>query len=126
MASHRTFIAVYIMTDRHRGTLYTGMTSRLWFRVWQHRNGELEGFTKRYGLKRLVWYERRALVTEAIQREKSIKRWPREWKINLIERDNPHWDDLYDQRMNWTPVPPQFDDWPSPPPAPPPPPLSSS
>lgn len=122
MAGRRPFIAVYIMTDRHRGTLYIGVTSNLLKRVWQHREGEFEGFTSRYGLKRLVWIERHGLVTEAIQREKSLKRWPREWKINLIERDNPHWDDLYDEMMNWTPVPPQFDDWPSQPP----PPLSSS
>jgi putative endonuclease len=116
MVGRNAVIATYIMRDRYRGTLYTGVTSQLFHRTWQHRVGEIDGFTKRYGLKRLVWYERRAVMTEAIQREKSIKRWPREWKINLIERDNPHWNDLYDEMMNWTPVPPQFDDWPSPPP----------
>src|SRR5689334_6361809 len=100
MVGRNVVIAVYMFTDRRRGTLYTGVTSRLWHRAWQHVEGEVEGFTKRYGLKRLVWYERRSLMTEAIQREKSIKRWPRQWKINLIERDNPHWDDLYGQMMN--------------------------
>lgn len=95
------------MADKRRGTLYVGVTSRFLTRIVQHREGVHEGFTKTYGLKRLVWFERRESMTGAIQREKSIKRWPREWKINLIERDNPHWDDLYPEIADWTPVPPQ-------------------
>jgi putative endonuclease len=93
MVGKNAAIAVYIMTDKPRGTLYIGVTSQFLVRVSQHRDGVYEGFTKQYGLKRLVWYERRESMVGAIQREKSLKRWPRDWKINLIERDNPHWDD---------------------------------
>jgi putative endonuclease len=96
MVGDDPFIAVYIMTDRTRGTLYIGVTSNLSRRVSEHREGVLPGFTRKYGLKRLVWHERFERMTSAIQREKSLKRWSRQWKINLIERDNPHWDDLYD------------------------------
>ncbi|HEX4712402.1 GIY-YIG nuclease family protein [Phenylobacterium sp.] len=95
MVGRDSFIAVYIMADRMRGTLYIGVTSDLIRRVWEHREGVLPGFTKRYGLKRLVWHESFEDMSNAIQREKSLKRWPRQWKINLIERENPHWDDLY-------------------------------
>jgi putative endonuclease len=95
-----------MMIDRYRGTLYTGVTGQFHSRIIQHREGA-GGFTKRYGLDRLVWYEIRELMTEAIQRETSIKRWPRQWKINLIERDNPRWDDLYEGVFEWTPVPRQ-------------------
>jgi putative endonuclease len=87
--------AVYIMASRTYGTLYTGVTADLERRVAQHRAGEVPGFTRRYGVKRLVWFERHDDIGEAIQRETSIKRWNREWKINLIERSNPHWADLY-------------------------------
>ena len=79
-----------------RGTLYIGVTSQLSRRMWEHRDGVYPGFTKRYGLRRLVWYEPYEDMSIAIQREKSLKRWPRDWKINLIERENPHWSDLYD------------------------------
>ncbi len=103
MVGQDAWIAVYIMTDRQRGTLYIGVTSHLPSRIIQHREGALEGFTKRYGLKRLVWYEEYERITDAIQREKSLKRWPREWKINLIERDNPHWDDLFRGMLDWVP-----------------------
>lgn len=89
------YIAVYIMTDRLRGTLYIGVTNKLSRRIYEHREGLYPGFTQTYGLKRLVWYEPFERMTNAIQREKSLKRWPRDWKINLIERENPHWDDLY-------------------------------
>lgn len=95
MVGRDAFIAVYIVADRMRGTLYIGVTSDLIRRVWEHREGVLPGFTKRYGLKRLVWHESFEDMSNAIQREKSLKRWPRQWKINLIERENPHWDDLY-------------------------------
>ncbi len=107
MVGRDAAIAVYMMADRPRGTIYIGVTSRFLSRIVQHREGTYEGFTKRYGLKRLVWYERYERMTAAIQREKSLKRWPRDWKINLIERDNPHWDDLYPGIAEWTPVPPQ-------------------
>lgn len=100
-------IAVYIMCDRYRGTLYIGVTSQFQTRMIQHRDGLIPGFTKRYGLKRLVWYETHEVMTVAIQRERSLKEWPRQWKINLIERDNPTWDDLYAAVFEWTPVPPQ-------------------
>ena len=79
-----------------RGTLYIGVTSQLSRRMWEHRDGVYPGFTKRYGLRRLVWYEPYEDMSIAIQRENSLKRWPRDWKINLIERENPHWSDLYD------------------------------
>ena len=71
------------------------MTSQLTQRVWQHRAGRVAGFTKTYGLRTLVWYEPWERMVDAIQREKSLKRYPREWKINLIERENPNWEDLY-------------------------------
>lgn len=87
--------AAYIMTSRKHGTLYIGVTSDLIGRVVQHREGLIDGLTKRYGLKRLVWFERHESIAPAIQREKSLKKYRREWKINLIERDNPNWDDLF-------------------------------
>ena len=95
MVGRDAFIAVYLMTDDMRGTLYIGVTSQLVRRVWEHREGVNDDFTKRYGLKRLVWFQPYEDMSAAIQREKSMKRWPRQWKINLIERENPHWEDLY-------------------------------
>ena len=97
MVSADAFIAVYMMSNRKHGTLYIGVTSNLVQRVLQHRNGELPGFTTKHGLKRLVWYEQHDLMTVAIQREKSLKKYRREWKINLIENDNRHWHDLFDE-----------------------------
>ena len=97
MVGRDAAMAVYVMADRMRGTLYIGVTSALTQRVWTHREGAIAGFTRTYGLKRLVWFELHADMRTAIQREKSMKRWPRQWKINLIERGNPHWDDLYPQ-----------------------------
>jgi putative endonuclease len=87
--------AVYMMASGQHGTLYIGVTSDLCLRVSQHRNGSLEGFTKRYGVKRLVWFEPHDSIVTAIQREKSLKKYKREWKVNLIERENPKWVDLY-------------------------------
>jgi putative endonuclease len=87
--------AVYIMASRKHGTLYIGVTDDLIKRVSQHRDGLLPGFTRRYGVKRLVWFETHDSIVDAIQRETSLKRWRREWRINLIERDNPDWDDLF-------------------------------
>ena len=86
---------VYIMTNRPNGTLYLGVTSDLARRVWEHRAGVVEGFSKRYGLKRLVWFERHDDIRVAIQREKTMKHWPRAWKVRLILSANPEWDDLY-------------------------------
>ena len=86
---------VYIMTNAVRGTLYVGVTSALAGRVYQHREGLVDGFTKRYGLKRLVWYEAHERMLEAIAREKTLKRWKRAWKFELIEALNPDWRDLY-------------------------------
>jgi putative endonuclease len=93
--SFAVFIAVYMLANRRHGTIYTGVTSSLPHRVFQHREGLIPGFTKRYGLKRLVWYEPHETMVAAIQRETSLKRYKREWKANLIERENPFWEDLY-------------------------------
>ena len=90
----RVLIAVYIMTNAPYGTLYVGVMSNLYQRVAQHRAGTFDGFTEKHGLKRLVWFETFEFITTAIRREKAIKRYLRDWKINLIERDNPHWQDL--------------------------------
>jgi putative endonuclease len=95
----RPFICVYIMTNKRHGTLYIGVTSDLITRVVQHRDGEIPGFTATHGLKRLVWYEQHQTMIGAIQREKSLKKYKREWKLNLIERANPHWDDLLEQLL---------------------------
>ncbi|WP_241004166.1 GIY-YIG nuclease family protein [Magnetospirillum aberrantis] len=88
---------VYIMTNRPNGTLYVGVTSDLARRAWEHREGVADGFTKRYGLKRLVYAERYEDIRTAIQREKNLKHWPRAWKVKLILADNPNWDDLYER-----------------------------
>ncbi|MFO1128177.1 MAG: GIY-YIG nuclease family protein [Rhodospirillales bacterium] len=87
---------VYIMTNRPNGTLYIGVTSDLAQRIWQHREGVVEGFTKRYGLKQLVWAEHHEDIRIAIQREKTMKHWPRAWKVRLILAVNPQWEDLYE------------------------------
>jgi putative endonuclease len=89
------FIAVYMMASRRHGAIYIGLTSRLLGRVSEHRDGLVPGFTKKYGVHRLVWYEAHESMITAIQREKSLKKYKREWKINLIEHENPFWDDLY-------------------------------
>jgi putative endonuclease len=86
---------VYFMTNRRDGTLYLGVTSDLPKRIWQHREG-VDGFTRRYRLKRLVYAEHHVDIRSTIQREKNIKHWPRAWKIQLIESQNPDWMDLYD------------------------------
>lgn len=89
------FVATYILTNKRNGTLYTGVTSDLLPRIALHREGQIEGFTQKYGCKLLVWYEQHALMHEAIKREKQIKRWHRKWKLELIEKENPDWRDLY-------------------------------
>jgi len=87
---------VYMMTNRRNGILYTGVTSDLLKRGYEHRNGLIEGFTKRYGLKILVWFEAYDDIRLAIQREHNIKHWPRAWKVRLIHEMNPGWSDLYE------------------------------
>jgi len=87
---------VYIMTNKPNGILYVGVTSSIAHRAYQHRAGLVDGFTKRYGLKRLVFAEPHDSIVSAIQREKNIKHWSRAWKVKLIHRVNPAWDDLYD------------------------------
>ena len=88
---------VYILASKPNGTLYVGVTSDLIQRTWQHRNDFVEGFTKRYGVHRLVWYEVHECMESAIHREKAIKKWNREWKIELIQKSNPTWRDLYNE-----------------------------
>lgn len=85
------------MASRYRGTLYTGVTSALWSRVCDHKNGTTPGFTSRYDLTTLVWYEHRQTMESAIRREKQIKAWQRDWKLRLIEEMNPSWRDLHDE-----------------------------
>ena len=86
---------VYIVASGRNGTIYVGVTSDLPRRISEHRNGEIKGFTSRYGVKQLVWYEAHDDVTAAIQREKTIKHWSRAWKLALIEKENPDWRDLF-------------------------------
>ncbi len=88
---------VYILASRRNGTLYVGVTNELARRVYEHKQGLVEGFTKRHGIRTLVYVESHNSVIEAIRREKRLKRWNRAWKIELIERDNPEWVDLYDR-----------------------------
>jgi len=87
--------AIYILANRPNGTLYTGVTSDLVKRVWEHRSDFVEGFTKRYGVHRLVYFELHDRIDDAIVREKQIKKWNRAWKIDLIEKSNPGWRDLW-------------------------------
>ena len=87
---------LYIMTNRPNGTLYIGITSDLPRRAWEHREGIVEGFTTKYGLKRLVYFEGHETILGAIQREKTMKHWRRAWKVRLIMERNPGWPDLYD------------------------------
>jgi putative endonuclease len=88
---------IYVMTNEPRGVLYVGMTSDLPRRAFEHREGHLEGFTNRYNLNRLVYFEEHNEADVAARRERAMKRWRRDWKIELIERFNPTWADLFDQ-----------------------------
>ena len=88
---------VYILASKPYGTLYAGVTSDLVKRVYQHKGDFVSGFTSQYGVHRLVWYEQHHDVEQAITREKQIKKWKRRWKIELIEKANPYWRDLYDR-----------------------------
>ena len=86
---------VYILASQKRGTLYIGVTNDMARRAWEHREGAADGFTKAHGVKRLVHMEVFENITDAIAREKRLKKWNRDWKIALIEKDNPDWDDLF-------------------------------
>ena len=92
---------VYILASRRNGTLYTGVTSDLPRRWHEHQAGLTGGFTSRYGVKTLVWYEEFPWMIDAIAREKQIKNWPRRWKLDLIEKSNPDWRDLSDHLTMW-------------------------
>ena len=87
---------VYMMTNRRNGILYVGVTSNLPKRDYEHRSGAIAGFTNQYGLKQLVWYEVHDDIRSAIQRERTMKHWPRAWKVRLIHALNPDWCDLYE------------------------------
>jgi putative endonuclease len=87
--------AIYILASKQNGTLYIGVTSDLAKRAWIHKNDIVEGFTKKYGVHRLVYYEMHPEMTSAIMREKQLKKWNRSWKLELIESKNPEWNDLW-------------------------------
>jgi putative endonuclease len=87
---------VYFVTNKRNGILYVGVTGNLARRAYEHRESQVDGFSKRFGLRRLVYYERFDDIRDAIQREKTIKHWPRAWKARLIHALNPEWDDLYE------------------------------
>jgi putative endonuclease len=89
--------AVYILASKRNGTIYIGVTSDLVKRIWEHKNAKVNGFTKRYNVHRLVWYELHENMESAIVREKRLKNWKRRWKLKLIEENNPDWLDLYDK-----------------------------
>jgi putative endonuclease len=91
---------VYILASKKRGTLYIGVTNDIARRIYEHRTGATDSFTRRYGVFRLVYFETFPTAVEAIRREKMLKRWNRQWKIELIEKDNPEWFDLY-RSLNW-------------------------
>ncbi len=86
---------VYMTASQKRGTIYIGVTNSLGRRIPEHKEGTGSKFTAKYGVRRLVWYEEHDDIRDAIQREKSLKRWPRQWKIELIEKDNPDWNELF-------------------------------
>jgi putative endonuclease len=86
---------VYILASKKNGTIYIGVTSNLIQRIWHHKNDQVEGFTKKYNVHTLVYYEQHEMMKSAIIREKQMKKWKRDWKIQLIEKDNPLWEDLW-------------------------------
>ncbi len=88
--------AVYILASKRNGTLYIGVTSNLLKRIWEHKNDVTEGFTRRYNIHLLAYYEQHASMDAAITREKQLKKWNRDWKLQLIESVNPQWRDLWD------------------------------
>ena len=89
--------AVYLLTNHRNGVLYVGVTSALWYRICDHKNGTFEGFSKEYELGMLVWYEHHPTMPSAIHREKRLKKWKREWKLDLIDTFNPEWRDLHEE-----------------------------
>ena len=88
---------VYILTNQRNGTLYIGITSNLKNRIFQHKEKMFEGFTKKYGIDKLIYFEQTEDVQSALRREKQLKKWNRDWKLRLIEEKNPQWKDLYDE-----------------------------
>ena len=88
---------VYLLASRRNGTLYVGVTSNLVKRIWEHKNNVVQGFTQKYGVHMLVWFELHETMESAIRREKAIKEWKRDWKLKLIEQQNPAWRDLYSE-----------------------------
>jgi len=94
---------VYLLASSRNGTLYAGVTSNLVGRIWQHRTHAVDGFSNRYGVTRLVWYELHSTMESAILQEKRIKKWNRSWKLRLIERTNPSWRDLWPDITEQTP-----------------------
>jgi putative endonuclease len=90
---------VYLLASKRNGTLYAGVTSNLVKRVWEHKQHTVDGFTRKYGVTLLVWYEMHETMDSAIRREKAIKNWRRSWKINVIETTNPQWRDLYEDLL---------------------------
>jgi putative endonuclease len=105
MVAQDGIIAVYMMASGKHGTLYIGVTSDLARRAWEHREGMIAGFTQKHGCKRLVWWKQFETIVAAIQSEKTMKHWVRGWKVDAIERDNPHWDDLYCSWLGAHPLP---------------------
>ena len=99
MARQNKQPCVYTLASSRNGTLYVGVTSDLIKRVWQHKDGLIEGFTRQHCVHALVWFETHATMESAITREKAIKEWKRAWKIDLIEQANPYWRDLYDDLL---------------------------
>ena len=91
----KEYFYVYILSSKKRGTLYVGVTSNLQKRIYEHKNGIVEGFTKMYGVHCLVYYEVARDAETALMRERQIKKWNRAWKLKLIEEQNPEWEDLY-------------------------------
>jgi len=96
--------AVYILASQRNGTLYIGVTSDLVKRIWQHKEGAIDGFTSQYGVKKLVWFEQHETMESAIHKEKVMKKWLREWKLKTIESTNPEWNDLWPQVIGAEPT----------------------
>lgn len=90
---------VYILASKRNGTLYVGVTNNLIKRIWEHKNDFVGGFTEKYGVHTLVYFEQTESIEQAILREKQIKKWKRKWKLELIEKENPNWEDLYESFM---------------------------
>jgi putative endonuclease len=97
---------VYILASKKNGTLYIGLTNNLLKRIYEHKNNIIEGFTKKYSVHNLVYYEKHNDINRAISREKQMKKWERQWKINLIQKSNPEWKDLYYDLVNQNGPPP--------------------